>query len=63
MMMLQEIVNLIFIGHLNNPSMIAAVGMGNAIINMLGLAVIVGMNGALNTLVSQAAGGGNIAKC
>ena len=63
MMMLQEIVNLIFIGHLNNPSMIAAVGMGNAIVNMLGLAVIIGMNGALNTLVSQAAGGKNIAKC
>lgn len=28
-LMLQEVVNLIFIGHLNNPAMLAGVGIGN----------------------------------
>ena len=30
---------------------------------MLGFSIIIGMNGALNTLVSQAAGAGNINLC
>jgi Na+-driven multidrug efflux pump len=51
-MMIQEIVNLIFVGHLENAAKIAAVGMGNAIQNMIGVSIIVGMNGALNSLVS-----------
>jgi Na+-driven multidrug efflux pump len=29
--MIQEMINLIFVGHLNNPAMIAGVGMGNMI--------------------------------
>jgi Na+-driven multidrug efflux pump len=30
-LMIQEMINLIFVGHLNNPAMIAGVGMGNMI--------------------------------
>jgi Na+-driven multidrug efflux pump len=50
--MLQEVTNLAFVGHLDDPSMLAGVGMGNVIINMLGLSIIFGMNMALETLVS-----------
>ena len=52
MMMLQEMVNLIFIGHLKDTYMLAAVGLGNNYVNMFGVSLIIGMNGALNTLVS-----------
>ena len=43
--------------------MLAGVGMGNVIMNMLGLAVIYGMNMALETLVSQSYGQGNLELC
>ena len=52
MMMLQEIVNLIFVGHLHSAAKLAAIGLGNTIQNMLGFSIIIGFNGALNTLVS-----------
>jgi MATE family multidrug resistance protein len=61
--MLQEIINLIFVGHLNNPEMMAGVGMGNMIQNMLGLSFFIGLNGALETLCSQAAGNGELKLC
>lgn len=43
--------------------MIAGVGMGNVIMNMLGMAVAFGMNGALETFVSQSFGQGNLELC
>ena len=45
-------INLIFVGHLNEPAMIAGVGMGNMIQNMIGMSMFVGLNSALETLVS-----------
>ena len=62
-MMFQEMVNLIFLGHLNQPELLAGVGTGNMTQNMLGLSVIIGFNGALETLVSQAYGSGNLKLC
>jgi Na+-driven multidrug efflux pump len=53
---LQETTNLVFIGHLNNPFLISAVGMGNIIINCCGLSLIWGLNSALESLASQAYG-------
>lgn len=50
--MVQENVNLIFIGHLNDAEMMAGVGMGNMIMNILGLTIAMGLNGALETLSS-----------
>ena len=47
-----EVINLSMIGHLNNPAMVAGVGMGNMTINMLGLSLIMGFNSALDTLIS-----------
>ena len=60
---MQETINLIFIGRLNDPILLAAVGMGNIAINMLGVAVFMGMNGSLDTLVSQAFGAKDIRLC
>ena len=53
-------INLVVVGHLGDPAMIAGVGMGNMSINLIGLSVIFGFNSALDTLISQAAGKGNL---
>ena len=37
--------------------------MGNMIQNMIGLSIVIGLNGALETLVSQAYGAGNLQLC
>jgi hypothetical protein len=47
MMIFSEIVNLIALGHLEDPAILAGVGMGNCIQNMFGLSITIGMNGAL----------------
>jgi Na+-driven multidrug efflux pump len=40
--------------------MIAGVGMGNMISNMLGTSLCLGMNGAVETLISQSYGAKNL---
>ena len=59
----QMTMNLIFIGHLNDPVKLAAVGVGTMIINMAGVAPQLGLNSGLETLVSQARGSNNLALC
>ena len=49
---LQEIINLIFIGHVGDSHLLAGVGMGNTILNVFGISLFLGLNGALETLVS-----------
>ena len=61
--MLTEIINLIFVGYLNNPQITAGVGMGNMTQNLCALSFILGFNSALDTLISQAAGAGKIELC
>lgn len=51
-----QIINTFFIGHTNDAVLIAGVGMGNMLINVLAFAVMQGINGALETLVSQSFG-------
>jgi Na+-driven multidrug efflux pump len=51
-----ESCNVIMIGHLNEPTTLAAVGLGNMMINMFCIATITGMNSALEILVAQAVG-------
>jgi len=58
--MIAEILNLSFIGSLDNPAMMAGVGLGNMTINICGLSLILGFNAALDTLISQAVGAGKI---
>jgi Na+-driven multidrug efflux pump len=50
--MIQESINLIFLGHLNKPELLAGVGIGNMFMNMTGLSIVFGLNGALETLTS-----------
>ena len=50
-------------GNLNQPELLAGVGMGNMLVNVLCFAVIQGLNGALETLVSQSYGAGKYQEC
>ena len=53
-------VNMVFIGHLNDPVKLAGMGIGNLILSLVSIGPYLGLNGALETLVSQTRGGGNI---
>lgn len=57
--MIVQLVNTYYIGHTNDSTLIAGVGMGNMLINVLAFATMQGMNGALETLISQAYGASN----
>ena len=49
----QDTVNLIFLGHLDgNNKLLAGIGLGTAFTNIFGMFVIIGMNMAMDTLVS-----------
>ena len=50
--MLVEIINLAFIGHLGNATLVAATGLGNMWIDVCGLCVLVGLNSGVATFVS-----------
>ena len=50
--MFVQLINTYYIGHTNDSSLIAGVGMGNMLINVLAFAVMQGLNGALETLIS-----------
>ena len=60
---LQETVNIIFLGRLNDPHLLQGIGIGLTMINLMGMSIIKGINMALETLVSQAAGAGNLELC
>ena len=50
------VTNIYFVGYLNEPVLLAGVGLANSLINVLVFAVTLGLNGALETLVSQSFG-------
>jgi MATE family multidrug resistance protein len=52
-----------FIGRMNNPYMLAGAGLGNMMINCIWIPGYLGLNGALETLVSQAFGARNYYLC
>jgi len=54
--MIVQLINTYYVGHTNESVLIAGVGMGNMLINVLAFATMQGMNGALETLISQAFG-------
>ena len=56
-------VNLMYLGHLDNDALIGGVSMGQACMNLMGMTIILGLNSALDTLVSQSAGAGKIELC
>jgi len=52
MVILQELINLFVIAMLDDEKKLDAVGLGNTIINLFGIAFFLGLNGALSTFVS-----------
>ena len=59
----QETLNLIIVGQMKDDTQTAAVGLGNAIITLFGIAILLGLNSALNTFASQAYGAREIELC
>jgi Na+-driven multidrug efflux pump len=49
-----------FIGHLGDEAKLAGVGLGTLYVNIFCQSIILGLNGALQTLVSQAYGAENL---
>ena len=49
---LQEIINIVFVGRLNDDRKLAGVGLGNAVITSCGISAYYGLNGALSTFVA-----------
>ena len=54
------LMNTFFIGHTNDSTLIAGVGMGNMLINVFAFAVMQGLNGALESLVSVSYGASEV---
>ena len=52
MMIVQEQINVVFIGSLNDPVLLAGIGLGNMLLNLFGNGILLGVNTALETLVS-----------
>jgi len=52
-----------FLGHIGSPEMVAGIGLGHNYIQIMGMMVIFGILLALDTLVSQAKGAGNLEYC
>ena len=52
-----------FLGHIGTPEMVAGIGLGHNYIQIMGMMVINGVLLALDTLVSQAKGAGNLEFC
>jgi len=52
-----------FIGHLNDPAKLSGMGIGNLLMSLVSYGPFWGLNGALETLVSQAQGAGNMKLC
>ncbi|CDW85568.1 na+-driven multidrug efflux pump [Stylonychia lemnae] len=55
--------NIVFVGHYGDATMVAAAGLGNMFSNIICLLTIYGLNGGISTLCSQAYGSGNMRKC
>ena len=60
---LTMIINTIFVGRINDVSKLAGVGLATTISCILLVTILEGMNGALETLVSQAFGFGQLHLC
>jgi Na+-driven multidrug efflux pump len=56
--MFRGVINIIYIGMLKDSVILAAVGLGNMILNICGLSIFFGFNSAIESLVSRAVGAG-----
>jgi hypothetical protein len=51
--MTQFMMDVYFVGLSNNVNLVSGVGLGNMVINLMGVQTFIGLNGALETLVPQ----------
>jgi Na+-driven multidrug efflux pump len=58
-----QLTSIYYVGHLDDSTLIAGVGLGTMLMNVLALAVTQGLNGALESFVSQAYGFGKYKMC
>lgn len=58
-----EVINLIIVGHLGDSHKLAGVGLGNMAVNLLAYSSVIGLNEALQTLVSLAYRADNLYMC
>ena len=56
-------INMIYVGKMGDASKLAGLGLGNTVLWSVSLYVIMGMNGALETLASQAFGAKKLHLC
>ena len=61
--MLTPLFNTIFVGQMNDASKLAGVGLGTMMLNMGCLWIMIGINGAQETLASQAFGANDLKMC
>ena len=61
--LLVQMITVFFIGRMNDPVLLAAVGLGNMMINVLAFAITQGLNGALEYYVSNAFGQRQYKEC
>ena len=57
-----QLLNIYFVGHLSSE-MLAGVGLGNMLLNVLVFAICMGLNGTIETYVSWSYGAGDKAMC
>ena len=62
-MYLVLVINVVFAGRLGDPAKTAGVGLGTTMNHIFGCCILFGLNRAMDTLISQAYGAGNIALC
>lgn len=58
-----SVINLYFVGLLDNAAMTAAFGLAQTFITVTGLSLMLGSNSAQETLTSQAFGAGELRRC
>ena len=62
-MQLTYFINTVYAGKLNDDAKLAGLGLGTSLLECLTLYIIMGMNGALETLVAQAYGADQLGLC
>lgn len=63
LMYLVLVINVIFSGRLGDSAKTAGVGLGTTLNHIFGCCILYGFNRAMDTLISQAYGSGNLALC
>ena len=61
--LLVQMITVVYIGRLGDPALLASVGLGNMMVNVLAFAITQGLNGALEYYVSNSYGSRKYKEC